>query len=63
MHKTIIYDLDNKPSQLEKSELVNFLFEHLDQYGDPKSHIEKAIDYAIQQNNSPGGFTLQLSED
>ena len=46
----------------EKSELVEFLFNHLDEYGDKKEHIEKAIDYAMNPNPLAGGFIFQAKE-
>ena len=42
----------------EKQKIVNFLFEHLDQYGDKKEDIEKAIAYALKESASPGGFVM-----
>lgn len=47
-----------KPSVAEKKEIVDFLFHNLDQFGDTKPDIEKAINYAIQESQSPGGFVL-----
>ena len=41
-----IFDEVNKPTDLEKSEIVNFLFENLQEFGDPKIDIQKAIDYS-----------------
>ncbi|QDP86287.1 GNAT family N-acetyltransferase [Chryseobacterium sp. SNU WT5] len=41
-----------------KKEIIDFLFESLEQYGDPKSDIEKAIDYAFAEDNKPGGVVL-----
>lgn len=63
MLETKIFDTSNKPSLSEKTNLVNFLFDNLEQYGDPKEHIQKAIDYAIEEIQSFGGFTLRLSEN
>lgn len=41
--------------QLHSDErIVDFLHEHLDQYGDPKEDIQKAVDYAFDR----GGFIL-----
>ncbi len=63
MYKSIFYDSKNKPDQPQKEALVDFLFEHLDHYGDPKGYILKAIDYAIKEVESFGGFVLQLSHE
>ncbi len=48
----------NLPNQEEKAQIINFLFEHLDQYGDPKHDIEKCLDYSLQISQSFGGFAL-----
>ncbi len=58
-----IFDTINKPTLHEKNEVADFLFEHLEQYGDPKQHILKAIDFSIKEISSFGGFTLKLTED
>ena len=49
---------DNKPTEEVKKEILNFLFESLEQYGDPKEDIEKCLDYAFGKNNKPGGIVL-----
>lgn len=47
----------------EKSELVDFLFDHLDEFGDSKENIGKAIDYAMHPYPLAGGFVLEALED
>ena len=62
--KVNIYNSFNKLRAVEKKNLVEFLFEHLDEFGDRKEDIQKAIDYSINENgNLPlsisfGGFSL-----
>lgn len=63
MIKTKTFDAVNKPSSSEKKEIIDFLHTHLQEYGDSKKDIEKAIDYSIKQFMSFGGFTLLLIED
>lgn len=58
MITTNFFNPTNKPSNDEKNELVDFLFEHLENYGDPKADIEKAIDYSLKEYESFGGFVL-----
>ena len=58
MYKTIVFNSDNKPTSTEKENIINFLFENLQEYGDPASDIAKAIDYALQEGVSFGGFVL-----
>lgn len=38
--------------------IADFLFHHLDQYGDKFEDIMKAIDYVFQKNQGKGGFIL-----
>ncbi|NLZ94985.1 MAG: GNAT family N-acetyltransferase [Bacteroidales bacterium] len=58
MSKTIVFNSDNKPTLTEKENIINFLFENLQEYTDPASDIKKAIDYALQETPSFGGFVL-----
>lgn len=44
--------------ELTKQEFIDFLYEHLGQFGDTKSAIEKAIDYAFSEAEGKGGFLL-----
>ncbi len=53
-----IYSPDNNPTEEIKKDIINFLFESLEQYGDPKEDIEKCLDYAFGKNNKPGGMVL-----
>lgn len=63
MITTKIYDNMNKPTNSEKTELVDFLYKYLGKYGDPKKDITKAIDYSIQEINSFGGFVMLLIDN
>lgn len=65
MAQTKIFDTKNKPSELEKEALIDFLYDNLQEYGDPKPDIEKAVNYALKETTSFGGFILmsQLNED
>ena len=58
MSETIVFDAFNKPTQNDKQEIVNFLHRHLQEYGDPKKHIMKAIDYSVKDFGPFGGFTM-----
>lgn len=46
-----------------KSEVIDFLHKHLDQYRDSKEDIEKAIDFALGKSCDLGGFVLTGRED
>lgn len=49
-------------SSEEEEQILNFLFEHLDRYGDKKEDIQKAIDYALGRNKKPGGILLSAAD-
>lgn len=46
-----------------RNDFVDFLFTHLDQFGDPKEDINKCIDYVFSDNASEGGFILTAYYD
>ncbi len=58
MAETKVFNITNKPDLKEKESLIDFLFDNLQEYGDPKSDIEKAVDYALKEIISFGGFIL-----
>ncbi len=43
---------------VQLQQIRDFLFEHLDQYGDKKEDIMKAINYALNIGITPGGFVI-----
>lgn len=63
MIETKIFDAVNKPSSSEKKELIDFLHNHLQEYGDSKKDIQKAIDYSVKEFASFGGFTLLIIDN
>ncbi|MDA3860116.1 MAG: GNAT family N-acetyltransferase [Melioribacteraceae bacterium] len=58
MDHTKVFSTKNKPNLKEKENLIDFLFDNLQEYGDPKSDIEKCIDYALKETTSFGGFIV-----
>ena len=58
MIQTKVFNTKNKPNSKEKEGLIDFLFDNLQEYGDPKSDIEKAVNYALKETTSFGGFIL-----
>ena len=44
--------------EVTREEFIDFLFTHLDRFGDPKEDINKCLDYAFSDNPSEGGFAL-----
>ena len=53
-----VFNTKNKASLIEKNAIIDFLFDNLQEYGDPKSDIEKAVNYALKETTSFGGFIL-----
>ena len=47
-----------KLNDSEKKEIVSFLSTHLEEYGDSTEDIEKAVNYAMGLNSSPGGLLV-----
>ena len=59
-----IYNSNQKPTEAEKEEMVNFLHTHLGEYGDPKQHILNCINYATGNlPNQTGGFALIAKDE
>lgn len=50
-------------AQTSREEFVDFLFTHLGQFGDPKSAINKCIDFAFKLNGGLGGFCLVARDE
>lgn len=57
------YDYENCPSVEWQDTVVDFLFEHLDKYGDPREDIRKALLYALRDSASAGGFVCTATEN
>jgi ribosomal protein S18 acetylase RimI-like enzyme len=53
----------DKPSLEEKNQVIDFLYQHLEHFGDPKNDIEKAVDYSLKEYPSFGGFVLAAYEN
>lgn len=63
MIETKMYDVNKKPEIKEKEQIIDFLNEHLDEFGDPRADIEKAVNYALKEGESFGGFLLTATKD
>jgi ribosomal protein S18 acetylase RimI-like enzyme len=63
-----IYNSNRDISAIEKEEIVNFLYNHLDEFGDKKEDISKSIDFALKIRNPSlsmiplGGMVLTVKE-
>ncbi len=58
MTQTIVFNPKNKPNLKEKESIIKFLFDNLQEYGDPKADIEEAVNYALKEITSFGGFIV-----
>jgi [ribosomal protein S18]-alanine N-acetyltransferase len=48
--------------QLNRDEVLDFLFQHLDQYGDAREDIAKCMDYALSAAEGKGGSVIVARE-
>jgi len=64
-----IYNNKDLITSQEKEELVEFLYQHLEQFGDEKEDIEKSFGFALCETNAKyqvtplGGFILEAIVD
>ena len=64
MNNFKVYNQASKPTNKEKEEVVQFLYKHLEEYGDEKEDILKCLNFAVKDSkNSLGGFVLVLKEN
>ncbi len=54
---------DKEFGGITRDEFVDFLFVHLEQFGDPKEDINKCLDYAFSGEKSSGGFALAAYDE
>lgn len=52
----------NDNLKFSEEEIVSFLVQHLEQYGDAAADIQKAIDYAFGRSGRPGGLIITAAE-
>ena len=57
-----IIDRNSSLSEDEQEKIVDFLFEHLGKFGDPRSAIRKAIDFAREKDKGLGGLLIVSKE-
>lgn len=63
----IQYTIYKQPQEIsadEEAQVLEFLFQHLEQYGDAKPDIQKCLDYALFRDGKAGGviFTAKDGE-
>lgn len=58
---TNVYTPSSLPSPEEREQITDFLYTHLDQYGDARADIAKAFEYAMDKQR--GGYVISATED
>jgi GNAT superfamily N-acetyltransferase len=53
------YNQNNKPSAVKRTELIDFLYAHLQEFGDEREAISKCMSYALSENGCKGGFIVE----
>lgn len=56
------YSEKDKIEEKQKQEIIEFLYEHLEQFGDPEADIADAIDYSLGHQNKPGGIIITATD-
>ncbi|MFN2396028.1 MAG: GNAT family N-acetyltransferase [Bacteroidales bacterium] len=57
------YTPQEKVTEQQKKEVADFLFEHLDQFGDEYDAIMRCINFALDDKEKFGGFILVAKEN
>jgi [ribosomal protein S18]-alanine N-acetyltransferase len=57
-----VYTPENNAG-INRDELLDFLFNHLDEYGDKREDIAKCMDYALSTAEGKGGAVLEAREN
>jgi ribosomal protein S18 acetylase RimI-like enzyme len=58
-----VYSDTERPTPEERKGIVDFLYENLEEFGDPRPDIDKAVAYALKETKSFGGFILKAVID
>ncbi|KAB8155012.1 GNAT family N-acetyltransferase [Kordia sp. TARA_039_SRF] len=61
--KLTTFDAFNRITPFTIERVTNFLFTHLEQYGDSKSAIRKAINYAAKERTGLGGYIFTIEDN
>lgn len=59
----LIYTPKDNISHVQKKEVADFLFEHLDQFGDEHEAIMRCIEFAMDEKTKFGGFVVVAKEN
>ena len=63
MNKILKFDKNNIITKTNKNAVIDFLFQHLDQFGDPKSDIYKAVEFVEKYDPPFGGYILVMKNE
>ncbi|HLS30007.1 MAG TPA: GNAT family N-acetyltransferase [Flavobacteriaceae bacterium] len=59
-----LYNPNQKPTSAQREELVEFLFQQLEEYGDPKEDIIACLKFALKESEQGlGGFALTYKNE
>lgn len=56
-----LYTPFDQLTSIQMDRVTDFLYEHLQEYGDKRAHIKKALNYAMKAEPHNGGFVLVCS--
>ncbi|WP_130308563.1 GNAT family N-acetyltransferase [Ancylomarina subtilis] len=62
MVETKVYTSFLKPDNYQRESIVDFLHTHLEEYGDERQDIDKAVAYALKERASLGGFIIKAKK-
>lgn len=64
-NNSVRYDIYTpaRQQELNRDEVLDFLFEHLDAYGDTRPDIAKCMDYALSEAEGKGGSVIVASDN
>lgn len=60
---TIIEGEESNPTTFTPDDVADFLYKHLDEFGDKRAYILNAIDYAFGKEAGQDGFVLVAEEE
>ncbi|HYW36237.1 MAG TPA: GNAT family N-acetyltransferase [Balneolaceae bacterium] len=63
MEYHISYSDEENPTTFSRRDIRDFLYEHLEEYGDSKEAIEKCISFAYGDEHGQDGFIVIAHED
>lgn len=58
-----IYSENKNPTSFSREDIADFLYEHLDEYGDARKHILSCIGYAYGDEPGQDGFILVAHQE